>query len=424
MKKRILALLILVGIFMSLFPAGASASVLKGYTSKVDYENTDPNRYQIVIDLNNQIISVNDLYAGVCVLQSLCTTGNKENPSGPGNYKLGDLKERFGYFVAFGQYAQYWTQVVRGIYIHSIMYDSRDLDSMSKSAYRDLGKAVSHGCIRVLPEIAQWIYYNCPPGTDCRITDKIPKDPILAAQLKSALPAYSDYVQPTDEKASPVEIPAAVKVQDAPLRTGFSSSRDKTLLNLGLNERLMLLQIGRDWCKVRTEAGKLGYVKTQYLFFDPDKAVEYHEAYGATKKTYLYASDSTDSEKLFTLTAGTEVTVTGNPRSGWYSAEYKGVSGYVRTKYVKLQKLVVYPQVDVNSVLVQTESGTQLTTGALSYTRPDAAANLRAEASTQSAILTVLDPSSPVTILRIEGNWYYCSTAEGWSGYLHKSCFP
>ena len=169
MKKRLFAGILCLCLLLGLFPGVASATILPGMNSKVDYDNTDPNLYTIEIDLVNQIITVYRSATGEIILQSLCTTGNEENPTGSGTFKLGQLKERFGYFVAYGQYAQYWTQVVRGIYIHSVMYDTTDLSSMSRSAYRNLGKNVSHGCVRVLPHIAQWIFYNCPPGTTCNI---------------------------------------------------------------------------------------------------------------------------------------------------------------------------------------------------------------------------------------------------------------
>ena len=233
MKKRMLALLLSL-ISLLAFALPAQATVLSGNTSKVDYDNTDPARYWIEIDLKNQIISVYESMTGALVLQSLCTTGSDETPTGAGVYKLGDLKERFGYFVAFGQYAQYWTQVVRGVYIHSVMYDSKDLDSMSKSAYRNLGKNLSHGCVRVLPHIAQWIYYNCPPGTTCKITNEKARNEALCKALKAAIPDYDDYEQPKDERPAPPEVPAVVRYNKTPLRTGFSATKDKTVEVMGL----------------------------------------------------------------------------------------------------------------------------------------------------------------------------------------------
>lgn len=421
MKKRCIAVLLCVLIAAAALPSAGYAEILSGYTSKVDYANTDANRYYIEIDLTNQIITVYDLYSSTMVLQSLCTTGNEENPTGAGTYKLGDLKERFGYFVSYGQYAQYWTQVVRGVYIHSVMYDTKSLSSMSKSAYNNLGKNVSHGCVRVLPEVAQWIYYNCPPGTTCKITASIAKNTALVSSIKSSIPSYANYVHPSDSKSDPAQIPAAVKVDKAPLRTGFSTTKDSTVRTLKLNEKVTLLQIGADWCKVRTQSGELGYVKTQYLLFDPDAAVETRQAYTATSTTYLYASATTSGDKLVKLTAGTEVNVTGNSsRSDWYTAEVNGVTGYVRTKYVKLQTSLVYPEVDTTTVI--TSSGTSVVASAL-YTRSDAAANLRSAPSSSASVVALLSPSTLVSILAVEGDWYYCSTTDGYTGYLHKSCF-
>ena len=264
----------------------------------MDYDNTDPNRYTIEIDLVNQVITVYD-QSGSAVLQSLCTTGSDKTPTGSGKFRLGDLKERFGYFVAYGEYAQYWTQVVRGVYIHSVMYKSKKLSSMSKSAYKNLGKNVSHGCVRVLPHVAQWIYYNCPPGTLCNIVKNKAADPYLVSRLKSAIPDYSSYQQPSDSHATPPEVPATVKLNDVPVRSGFSNSKDKTVAKLNYGDHVELLQIGAEWCKVRTPAGKLGYVKTMYLTCDPDN-VRTTQAYTATSKTYVYSSASRSSSTLTT----------------------------------------------------------------------------------------------------------------------------
>ena len=258
MLKRTVALMLCMLSVFTLLPAFSSAQTLSGWTSKVDYDNTDPNKYSIEIDLVNQIITVYEgQIGGRIVLQSLCTTGDAEHQTGAGTFKLGDMKERFGYFVAFGQYAQYWTQVVRGIYIHSVMYNSKKLTSMSRGAYRKLGQAVSHGCVRVLPHVAQFIYYNCPPGTTCVINRKKAADPELVKRLKKEIPAYSDYKQPKDDRAYPPEIPAVIKYDGTPLRTGFSRTKDTTVATLSRGDKVMLLQLAADWRKVRTADGKL-----------------------------------------------------------------------------------------------------------------------------------------------------------------------
>ena len=109
---------------------------------------------------------------------------------------------------------------------------------------------------------------------------------------------------------------------------------------------MMLLQLGSDWCKVRLENGKLGYVKTQYILCYPDAPVQKQEVYKATSKTYVYESMSTSSKKLATIPKGGEAAVTSNPKKGWWYGSYNGVTGYMRTKYVVKSTSVVYPVLD------------------------------------------------------------------------------
>lgn len=439
MKKRLFALALCLMMAIALIPSmPAEAKVLPGMTSKIDYDNTDPNRYTIEIDLVNQIITVYEgPIGGPIVLQSLCTTGNEENQTGAGTFKLGDLKERFGYFVAFGQYAQYWTQVVRGIYIHSVMYNSTELSSMSRTAYRNLGKAVSHGCVRVLPHVAQWIFYNCPPGTTCKIDRKKEADPELVKQLKAEIPSYSKYVQPEDTKADPAVIPAIARYDNVPLRTGFSASRDTTVATLSRGQKMTLLQIGSDWCKAELEDGTLGYVKTQYIFFYPDAPVETQVTYTATQKTYVYESMSTSAKKLVTIPKGGEAEVVSNPKKGWWYGSYNGVEGYLRTKYVEKETSLVYPKLedafgvqedtstnDGVSIGGSQSSGTVTGSGVSSGTRvkEGTQARMRATGSTSAPVVALINGGTPVTILSVsETGWYYCK-ANGYTGYMHNSC--
>lgn len=424
-KKRLLAVVLCLVTLFSLVPiAPASATVLPGNTSKVDYNNTDPNRYVIEIDLNNQILTVYDYQiGGSIVLQTLCTTGNDENPTGAGTFKLGDLKERFGYFVAFGQYAQYWTQVVRGIYIHSVMYNSTKLTSMSRTAYNKLGTRQSHGCVRVLPDVAQWIFYNCPPGTTCVIDRKKPIDAALVKSIKAGMPSYSDYVQPTDSKSDPLIVPAVSRYDNVPVRTGFSASRDTTITTVNAGAKMLLLQLGADWCKVKLQDGTLGYIQTKYLLFYPDEPSQYHEAYAATNKTYVYESMNTESKRLQTIAKGSEVTVETNPKTGWYYGSFNGVQGYMRTKHVKKSAFVSYPTLTTSGgSIVDSGTGAVIpTTG--TRVRDGITASLRALPSSDSTstILAGIRAGTAVTVISVHDGWYYIEV-NGMKGYMHKSC--
>ena len=422
MKKRLLALILCVCTLLVAMPAVAHATILPGMTSKVDYDNTDPNLYTIEIDLVNQIITVYQTSSGAIVLRSLCTTGNEKNVTGSGKFPLGQMKERFGYFVAYGQYAQYWTQVVRGVYIHSVMYDSKKLTSMSKSAYRNLGKNVSHGCVRVLPNIAQWIYYNCPPGTMCNIVKNKAADPNLVRSLKAQIPDYANYVQPTDYKADPAEVPATVRYNSTPVRTGFSASRDSTIATLKAGDHVMLLQLANDWCKVRMASGKLGYVKTSYLLADPDN-VQVTAGYKATAKTYVYASMDTGSSRLATIPSGGQPIIRENPKTGWWYGEYNGVTGYMRTKYVQQSTVYVFPAISAAPVVADSTGKIppSSNTGTGAYVATGIIANMRDLPSTDGSVIAELPGGTAITLISVAGNWYYCQVGNT-TGYLYKDC--
>ena len=73
------------------------------------------------------------------------------------------------YFPKFKVYAQYQVRIKGSILFHSILYDKKDLKTLKTSSYNNLGKRASHGCIRLLPEDARWIYENCSPGTEVHV---------------------------------------------------------------------------------------------------------------------------------------------------------------------------------------------------------------------------------------------------------------
>ncbi len=417
MKRFLSGMLAALFLLAVLLPAkDAKASVLSGYTSKVDYDNTDPNRYKIDIDLVNQIITVYEKGATGAydnmVLQSLCTTGNEENPTGSGTFKLGHLKERFGYFVAFGQYAQYWTQVVRGVYIHSVMYDSKSITDMSKSAYNGLGKNLSHGCVRVLPHVAQWIFYNCPPGTVCAIVKNREKNEALRSTLKADIVSYANYKQPVDFKTDPPIVTATVVTDNVPVRTGFSASKDTTVVTLSAGAALKILQVGPDWCKVQTSKGKLGYVQTKFLLMDPNTMVPVHPIYLATDKTSLYKSPSTKAATLYEFEKGEAIEVIGTTDKYWLTARVGDDYGYVRVKYLTK---------DSSAVSVPVESTAPSLTDIQARVKDGIIANFRSGPGSSFPVIAELSAGTPLKLLSAEGNWYKAE-ANGQIGYLSTVC--
>lgn len=150
--------------------------------------NDDPSRYFVQVDLTNQVVTAyeRDVYGeySVVVRQMICSTGKKSTPSPHGTFEMGARRVRFGFFVNHDCYGQYWSQITRNIYFHSVLYSERNTDSLIKSSFNNLGKAVSHGCVRLMPQDAKWIYQNIPEGTTVTFTKAIAKDKELTKALK------------------------------------------------------------------------------------------------------------------------------------------------------------------------------------------------------------------------------------------------
>ena len=189
---------------------------------------------------------------------------------------------------------------------------------------------------------------------------------------------------------------------------------------------------------------------------------------------------STSAKRLATIPKGGEVAVQSNPKQGWWYGSYNGVTGYMRTKYVTKTTGYVYPSLtggaapsagSSSSGLGGSLSGSSLGGSASSgsgsgssssssgltgpgsssslggsgslgggtaapkpaETTPSAPANgpkikdgtqarMRSAANTNANVVTLLPGGTAVTVLSVSGSWYYCQ-ANGFTGYVHKSCF-
>ena len=149
--------------------------------------NNDPDKFRCVVDLTNQCVFIyeKDKNGGYTVLvrEMIASCGTAQNPTPTGVFHMQNDYKRFGYFVRFYCYAQYWSLVVGKIYFHSIPYLERDSRSLDVEGFYQLGSPASHGCIRLLPDDAHWVYLYLCPGTTVEITRSRPYDKELRARL-------------------------------------------------------------------------------------------------------------------------------------------------------------------------------------------------------------------------------------------------
>ncbi len=150
--------------------------------------NDDPEKFIAVVDLTNQAVMIYEKDAEgnytVLVREMICSSGIEPSDRSPrGTFAMGEDRKRFAYFVNFGCYAQYWTQIRNRIYFHSVPYSERDDRYLMEEEFWKLGAPASHGCIRLAPDDAQWIYLYLCPGTSVTITDELLKNQALIDRL-------------------------------------------------------------------------------------------------------------------------------------------------------------------------------------------------------------------------------------------------
>lgn len=141
--------------------------------------------FQVVIDVYHQVVLVYGRDAAgqytAPVRFMVCTTGAIKTPTPIGTFPSAGRRVRFGYFSEYDVYGQYWTQITRSIYFHSLLYTKKDADTYTASSYRSLGQRASHGCVRLLVPDARWIYYHIAPGTQIVVRRGSKADAMTAA---------------------------------------------------------------------------------------------------------------------------------------------------------------------------------------------------------------------------------------------------
>ena len=123
--------------------------------------------YKLVVDLSDRRTYVyrwtGDGY-NERIATFKCCVGAPKTPTPQGTFQgSGQAGGRWYYFKDFNCYAQYAWRIQGGILFHSVTY-SRPNENSGGST-RSLGRAESHGCVRLTVSDAKWIYDNCPMGT-------------------------------------------------------------------------------------------------------------------------------------------------------------------------------------------------------------------------------------------------------------------
>ncbi|MEG1524512.1 MAG: SH3 domain-containing protein [Clostridia bacterium] len=337
--KRKLTCLVALGLFLSTLLAPGTAF------ARDELKNNDPDKYYVMLDLNNQIVTVYEqdeagAYTKI-VRRFLCTTGRTDideadpedtaTPTPRGIWKIGG-RERFGKFASFsGEYARYWTQIVGSIFLHSVMFGNRTVNSMKRGAYANLGHNVSHGCVRLYVEDAKWLYYYACPGTTIEVTNGIKYDKALKKALKSNL-SFSDYNEMQKKIYDEPELPnekAWITVEGARMRKGSGASFP-SVGGLDVGDEVEVLMKGEVWVKVRF-GKREGYVKRGYLSYQQDAMDTKEDATLVKTTEWIYTQPDANSERICKVPAQTSVKVLETNDTGWTKIVYRNEEGYLKT---------------------------------------------------------------------------------------------
>ncbi|WP_129722849.1 L,D-transpeptidase [Xylanivirga thermophila] len=150
-----------------------------------------PLPYKIQIDVTNQVVTVfgrskSGKYDKV-LRQMIASTGAPGTPTPLGTFVIPGQKGRWGYFQKFDVYAQYWVRIKGGILFHSVLFKTTDESTLSHTSVRNLGRPVSHGCIRLTVPDAKFVYEHCQKGTEVEVI-KGKKNTELTQRLKAQVP--------------------------------------------------------------------------------------------------------------------------------------------------------------------------------------------------------------------------------------------
>lgn len=124
-----------------------------------------------------------------------------------------------------------------------------------------------------------------------------------------------------------------VATNDLNLR-GNSSTQSEIITVVKAGTALTVLETpGGNWCRVKTEGGQEGYVRTYCVGKGPLKTAK------ATDDVNFRPKASTDSDPIALLNAGTQVQILDSSTKGWYLVLTSDAQvGYVSADFVKVEK--------------------------------------------------------------------------------------
>ena len=218
--------------------------------------------------------------------------------------------------------------------------------------------------------------------------------------------------------ASAASVKLAIKGGRICLRTGAGKSYS-VICHLKDGQKITVISKGNSWSKVRTEAGKEGYIKNLYISGIGSYYADGTKYYGTHKKAYisgdgnanLRAGASSSTGLLKPVKSGAAVTLLGENGSWKLVLLSDGTQGYISNKRISETKS-------------KTTSSSSTTSTGKAYVNASGLYMREGPGMSYKAI-TCLKRNTTVSIVKGTGKgWWLVKygnlTGYMWSGYLTK----
>ena len=211
--------------------------------------------YEIKVDYTNQITTVYDSVTGEIVRQMICSAGEEGSEFAEGVYYLpanarDTDRTEWAYIHKYNCYVKYVTRIKGGYLFHSVPFHSKKLTKLDSYAWYSMGSAVSHGCIRLVPEDAEWIAKNCLEGTRVTIYRSNEVDEELRQSLALGVPGeqYGDYSLDAPEK---YKLATVTEESGATLFSGKKSGGESIYIKIPLGSEVYVTRTDKYYYHVK-----------------------------------------------------------------------------------------------------------------------------------------------------------------------------
>ncbi len=93
-----------------------------------------------------------------------CSTGAKKTPTIKGTFQATGHAGEWYHMKKSNCWVRYAFVIDGAYFFHSVLFGSKGAKKPTSTSVRNLGRSVSHGCVRLSVEDAKWLYEHCADG--------------------------------------------------------------------------------------------------------------------------------------------------------------------------------------------------------------------------------------------------------------------